>query len=80
MAFPGQNPHSSHPELGGRKALGHGLVLKSLPAILEAGAPVATMELPVNPATPSAQNPGQQPASCRPAVGVRKASNQESQQ
>lgn len=57
MAFPGQNPHSSHPELGGRKALGHGLVLKSLLAILEAGAPVATMELPVNPATPSAQNP-----------------------
>lgn len=35
---------------------------------------------PVNPATPSAQNPSQQPASCRPAVGMKKASNQKSLQ
>lgn len=39
---------------------------------------MAAMQLPDNPATPSGQNPGQQPASCRPAVGMRKASNPES--
>lgn len=39
---------------------------------------MAAMELPDNPATPSGQHPGQRPASCRPAVGMRKASNPES--
>lgn len=75
MAFTGQNRHSIRSESGGRKVLGGGLFLKRLPVILEAGIPVAATELPVNPATPSAQNPGQPPASCRPAVGMRKASN-----
>lgn len=60
--------------------LGSGLFLKRLLVIPEAGTPEAVTELPVNPASPSAQNLGQQLASCRPAVGMRQASNQESLQ
>lgn len=40
--------------------------------------PVAATELPIDPAAPSAWNPGRQLASCRPAAGLRKGSRQES--